>query len=675
MKKVSCFCIFVCLLFCFVIQPFNSFSQTPGVSAPGGSFTISLPTKGTSETPEIGEWTRSAGPDESLVLTGHNLSRFSGSEEGKDTRFTVYGAGGIKKEAKIQRLDGNKAIITLDKDLPSWSMYLLFPGNDAGYGNPVAINKTEAWWIGPDKTTRGSISSVYGRNLSHNNDTLSSNVYIKSSNGTGKWTSVKKANPYKVDFVIPSDLPNGDYEVWVHNGHGGDLGWSGPLKMTINDGITWNGSTINVKNYGARGDGVTDDLEAIKKGIAAAKALPGATLYFPAGTYMISGMLQPSSNNRWKGDGKDQTIIKCNSAFSSPYGVLFGPAQNFELRDLTFDGNKNYRGGVWHPIYLRDCNNLSLVNVRLSFQNYNVLDLANSRYVFITNSELIGKMTFLGSCSQLFIDGSSFKITNDTDMAMQQGGGSEVSITNSTCQDFDGSDPNNVAGVGKGRFLTGTGNWGANHNTYLGNNITKDLSPSTASADQNSGEQFMWEGNWTNYMGSPASSTNTTTALPGFSLKADMTRFVVIIKGKGLGQSRKITSYNGNNISVDQPWNVIPDQSSVLVVGQYVNKVVAYGNYLDGKVRVATTPNHVAAAGIEPYGGILNFIAANNTLHELRQGTSNWALQEGTGIAPIILPCSQTINISIAVGQCIMHPMSEIITALLFWVLFTAIVW
>ena len=43
------------------------------------------------------EWTRTAGPDESIVLTGHQLSRFSGQEEGKDTRFLVYGSGGVTK--------------------------------------------------------------------------------------------------------------------------------------------------------------------------------------------------------------------------------------------------------------------------------------------------------------------------------------------------------------------------------------------------------------------------------------------------------------------------------------------------------------------------------------------------------------------------------------------------
>ena len=59
---------------------------------------------------------------------------------------------------------------------------------------------------------------------------------------------------------------------------------------------------------------------------------------------------------------------------------------------------------------------------------------------------------------------------------------------------------------------------------------------------------------------------------------------------------------------------------------------------------------HVAAAGIEPYGGALNFIADNNTLHELRYGTVK--LDATMGLInhghPITLPCTATINTLIA---------------------------
>ena len=56
-------------------------------------------------TPLCGEWTRTAGKDESMLITGADFTRFSGNDEGKDTRFTVYGTSGFQKDASIQRLE------------------------------------------------------------------------------------------------------------------------------------------------------------------------------------------------------------------------------------------------------------------------------------------------------------------------------------------------------------------------------------------------------------------------------------------------------------------------------------------------------------------------------------------------------------------------------------------
>ena len=43
--------------------------------------------------------------------------------------------------------------------------------------------------------------------------------------------------------------------------------------------------TLNVKDYGAMGDGVTDDTASINA--AAADLRDGETLYIPAGTYLL----------------------------------------------------------------------------------------------------------------------------------------------------------------------------------------------------------------------------------------------------------------------------------------------------------------------------------------------------------------------------------------------------
>lgn len=48
-------------------------------------------------------------------------------------------------------------------------------------------------------------------------------------------------------------------------------------------------STINVKHYGATGDGTTDDVEALQTAIAS--AVMGDRIIFPAGTYFVSDTL------------------------------------------------------------------------------------------------------------------------------------------------------------------------------------------------------------------------------------------------------------------------------------------------------------------------------------------------------------------------------------------------
>lgn len=47
------------------------------------------------------------------------------------------------------------------------------------------------------------------------------------------------------------------------------------------------GPVVNVRDFGARGDGVTDDLEAMRRAARYVSEHPGTTLYYPPGTYRI----------------------------------------------------------------------------------------------------------------------------------------------------------------------------------------------------------------------------------------------------------------------------------------------------------------------------------------------------------------------------------------------------
>lgn len=91
--------------------------------------------------------------------------------------------------------------------------------------------------------------------------------------------------------------------------------------------------TISVKDFGAKGDGVTDDTVAIQAGINYLIARSGGALYIPAGTYNISAalVLTNGSNIKLYGDGPAASIIRTTSATAN---VFFSSSTDFYQ---TFD--------------------------------------------------------------------------------------------------------------------------------------------------------------------------------------------------------------------------------------------------------------------------------------------------------------------------------------------------
>jgi hypothetical protein len=88
---------------------------------------------------------------------------------------------------------------------------------------------------------------------------------------------------------------------------------------------------INVKNFGAAGDGVTDDTAAIQAAINAciasgyiAAAIFGWRLYFPAGTYLVSSTLTQNGADglTWEGVGGLSQIVWVGGSSATPMIVV-----------------------------------------------------------------------------------------------------------------------------------------------------------------------------------------------------------------------------------------------------------------------------------------------------------------------------------------------------------------
>lgn len=162
-------------------------------------------------------------------------------------------------------------------------------------------------------------------------------------------------------------------------------------------------------DYGATGDGVTDDDVAIQ---AAATAVPasGGTLYFPAGTYLVGTTIYVKSNTHVRGAGMGNTIIKRMTGSladggTANTGMVFGcggtagnhyttgaSGSNITFSNLTINGNDSNFTSLTdtalnvHGIYaravdglvIRDCSFLEVLQTPIYvFDSRNVVIQGN----------------------------------------------------------------------------------------------------------------------------------------------------------------------------------------------------------------------------------------------------------------------------------------------------------
>lgn len=445
------------------------------------------------------------------------------------------------------------------------------------YVNTPIVN----WAISEEglKATIGDYLRIQGKNLLRKG--VSGQAVLISDDGKNMIrVKVEKAfDDYSVSVNIPPNAQVGDYHLYYHNGRGGKTAWSEPLKIAVvvKSKNLCNKKVFNVKDFGAKGDGVNNETAAFRAALDEAGQNGGGTVFVPRGRYMLTGELIMSPNTMLKGESKELSHIFWNplnwDTNELPNSLISG-THHFAVKDLVLWSSRAW-GIIMSTGPANEQGNITLENLivkqsaELSGMVYqvkayrDVVEIEiNSRWIKtgiilrgenlkIRNCEFnsSGMYTFFAASG--FIQNCKFERKgtgiNQPYMLVHPKG----LIFEDCLKQADGY--GYAASIDESR------------NMYEARNVI----PYNYTNDR---EAMTFDGGSGGYAGNIGSASGKTITLPvgaaTFQWVANkwIGGGLYIIEGKGAGQFRRITSHTLESIEVDYPFLVQPDATSVISI-------------------------------------------------------------------------------------------------------------
>lgn len=414
-------------------------------------------------------------------------------------------------------------------------------------------------------------------------------VILQDAGGSQYTLPVIRSDENAIAVTIPASMAAGDYDIWL--GNSAQDAASGPAsKIRIHASPGVNLSAMDCK--GLVGNGSTDNAAAIQKCLDANKASATAAnpryLSLPAGNFVITRAVTLYPHQYLIGQSPSATTITGQSASPPPAWIQgsnwFG-LQNLSLKaPMSTNLVKSDRSGApsqsGHLLF-------NQVNITVSADKSdgkgNIVALSGPDIRVISS-----KITGPGRSLDILYGDGAFVSDND----FVQAKGSDVGFSAAQNVVFE---KNRVKGAGNG---LGAGVafsrpfWKFSYsmicqNLYAGYNAITDIGDPY-------GQGITTDGGGQAYLGmtAGASADSVTTAndmdFSTVGLTNMQTLAVSISQGRGVGQYRMVRSINGRTITVDRPWDVTPDKTSIISVTSSVFRFVISHNTITNATTVQT---------------------------------------------------------------------------------------
>jgi hypothetical protein len=605
-----------------------------------------------------------------------SISRLPDRDPGKPfDHESNSGEGGPVEQPTIQPSENSVKFV-----LPSSLSAGVFA---VGFGGaPVILDAPQVDWCQPttlepglneNEARAGSMIQIFGRNFSLKNATTpQAKVMIKALGPGMVPLSVQARDKYSIVATLPSELPPGEYQLFVHNGYGGPAGWSRPATIRIVAGTAWPSTVFSVTDFGAKGDNLTDDSDALRSAFAAAEANGGGIVKIPAGSYLVKGWFRIPRRVVLRGAGKDDSWLKWPQSNPASEADLI-PATLFTngefgienlslqvrnaqvvLRDLSWDALMTANAtpplpelaGAMTP--LGEERDIFLRNVRFDYRYYMfrptvepaadprwihdrfgwgsfgwhgklvmILALGGARNVEVSHCDFTGGTQRFMDCRNARLVDNKFNNQLAT-LSFTDMGGEYIVFQHNEINGASSWRPNFLPL----RYIYCADNRSSNVVTGEREALTFDinwivagvLGRQKASAwDPVTTPVLAWEGK-------VISSSGSTVRLEGAQFQPRIyTGFdIQVLSGTGAGQFREVSGSQGNEIEVTRPWDVPLDQTSVVLIHHMLRNVILFRNHAEDTSVFFQIWGHL-------YDGIID---SNEVEHSSGMwGTAGWFVQ------------------------------------------------
>ncbi len=429
-------------------------------------------------------------------------------------------------------------------------------------------------------------------------------------------------------FKVPEDAADGEYEIFVHNGTGSEFGWSDSVDIKVKKEYTltdyyrtsWNRETIGSVSMpkseiiavepdimGAHTD-MTDKLQAA---IDFVFENGGGTVMLGAGTYGVSRTLTLKPGVVLQGAGKGATTVRSvyGKDFSTDWSDVYYAERKSGGKHWAVDWKAHW-DKLKNNVFVRIYNDAGVSDMRFELGNgvnMGVLVGSNERYGTV-NGAFLNNVCVDGSGINVYLDdrfgqisAGIVSVSNTRELTLFRNEFSAICPIYILPADNRGAkmienvfrccpmqkDESYICGFHESifeenRFLDGRRSFMAQEG-FSDNWVYQNRSEGVGRGG-NANEVYMSEygdSDWSGLayeIGSDyikadlknSGETNGEYDQSRGTMSADdiyeYPRFLVVLKGRGFGQYRTITAVDGDKVSLDKPWTVLPDENTAFTI-------------------------------------------------------------------------------------------------------------